>query len=162
MGTSTLVNDTVTVKRFIPAEKSKYGKASIIVTFNGKDEFIDFNKGVDAVLEAGKTYSVELSISEKGKRYLNKVLGPNPATAAPKKSVAAKPVKAHTEEAKTDKVDWAAKDRAMAAGGLMHDAAALFSPNAVGLSNDEIIERVTDLAVKLVSVKRAVEKELEG
>lgn len=165
MAKSTLIKDTITVDGVITAEQSKFGKGSIIITFNGNKEYLNFNDGVsEADFEVGKTYSVELSVSDKGKRYLNKVFGEAKAVTS-KKEVppkAKKEVPASSHAVVKTEVDWAAKDRAMAAGGIMHDAAALFAPNAAGLSADEIITGVQDLAVKLVTVKRAVEKELEG
>lgn len=66
----------MTVKKVIGKAASKFGKASIIVPLNGKDEFLGLNDSVDeAAFEAGKTYDLELSISKTGKRYVNKILG---------------------------------------------------------------------------------------
>jgi len=163
MTNTTIVKEQLTVKRMIPAAKAKFGKGAIIVTFNGKDEFINFNDGVnESDIQDGKTYLLELSISDKGKRYLNKVVKEvthsEPVTS--KKEVHSKTKKDMKAEV-TDKVDWAAKDRAMAAGGILHDAAALVAANAGGLSHDEIVGMVRNMAVSLVDVKHAVEEELQ-
>lgn len=167
MAKTTLVKDVITIEGIIPAAKSKFGKGSVVVKFNGRDEYLNFNEGVsEAAFEKGSTYEVELSISEKGKRYLNKVFGKvvegKPVTQKKETPPKAKKEAPAFHSATETKVDWAAKDRAMAAGGILHDAAALFAPNASGLSADEVISGVQEIAVKLVTVKRAVEKELGG
>lgn len=93
MAQTTLIKQTLTVKKVIGKAASKFGKASIIVPLNGKDEFLGLNDAVDekAFVE-GKTYELELSVSKTGKRYVNKVLG----TASDKPAVA--PV-SHTADA---------------------------------------------------------------
>lgn len=76
MGQATLLKQTLTVKKVITKAQSKFGKASIIVPLNGKDEFLGLNDGVDEnSFEEGKSYDLELSISKTGKRYVNKILG---------------------------------------------------------------------------------------
>ena len=68
----------------------------------------------------------------------------------------------NTTSSNTGGVDWAAKDRAMAAGGLMHDAAALVAPLVNDNSEVELIlEMVEEIAVGLVKVKHKVEEELK-
>jgi len=76
MAQGTLIKQTLTVKKIIKAADSRYGKASIIVPLNGKDEFLGLNDGVDenAFVDGG-TYDLELSVSKTGKRYVNKVVG---------------------------------------------------------------------------------------
>lgn len=71
-----MIKQTLTVKKIIGKEQSKFGKASIIVPLNGKDEFLGLNDGVDekAFVDGG-TYELEISVSKTGKRYVNKVLG---------------------------------------------------------------------------------------
>lgn len=82
---STLIKQTLTVKKVISKEQSKFGKASIIVPVNGKDEFLGLNDGVDSsAFKEGETYEVEISVSKTGKRYINQVLGH--ATAVPSAS----------------------------------------------------------------------------
>ena len=93
MAQSTLIKQTLTVKKVISKAASKFGKASIIVPLNGKDEFLGLNDGVDeTAFSEGSTYNLELSVSKTGKRYVNKILG--------EATVAAEPVVEATAEVK--------------------------------------------------------------
>jgi len=84
MTQATLIQQTVVVKKVIPAAQSKFGKASIIVPSNGKDEFLGLNEGVDeAAFVDGGTYHVEISVSKTGKRYVNKILNAIEADGSP-------------------------------------------------------------------------------
>jgi len=75
MPTSTVITQTLKVKKVISKEKSKFGKASIIVPLNGKDEFLGVNDGVDEnAIKEGATYKFEISISKTGKRYVNSIV----------------------------------------------------------------------------------------
>ena len=57
MASTTIIKQKLTVKKVIGKAQSKFGKASLIVPMNGKDEFLGLNDGVDeTAFEAGKTY----------------------------------------------------------------------------------------------------------
>ena len=72
---STLIEQVVLVKRVIKKADSKFGKASIIVPFNGKDEFLGLNDGVDENLFVnGNTYKLGITVSKTGKRYVEEVI----------------------------------------------------------------------------------------
>jgi len=160
-------------KLVVDAVSNKFGDGAIKVG----EEWINFNSGVNVPvtdLQKGGTYEFEIAISEKGKskgrRYINKVLSLqdsaaqyDPLVKSSNGEELAKEAVSLTSEIK--KVDWAAKDRAMAAGGILHDAAALVSAtvnkgNTIG-SYDEVAKAVQEIAVRLVAVKRAVEEKLK-
>lgn len=83
MANNQLIKQTVTVKKVLGKAASKYGKASIIVPVNGKDEFLGLNDGVDEnSFEAGKTYDIGVSVSKTGKRYVAEFIGESGSTAA--------------------------------------------------------------------------------
>ena len=75
MGAITVIKQTVLVKKVITKTQSKFGKASIVVPLNGKDEFLGLNDGVDeTAFTEGRSYEVEISISKTGKRYVNRII----------------------------------------------------------------------------------------
>lgn len=93
MAATTLIRQTLTVKRVFTKEGSRFGKASILVPLNGKDEFLGLNDGVDEnAFKDGGTYDLEISISKTGRRYVNKVLGAVAGEAAPTVDTHAAPV----------------------------------------------------------------------
>lgn len=63
----------------------------------------------------------------------------------------------------TKGTDWAAKDRSMNAGGLMHDAAALVAPTVTAQTKlKDILKNVEAVALGLVDVKLKVEAKIKG
>lgn len=75
MTPATLIKQVLTIKKVITKAQSKFGKASIIVPLNGKDEFLGLNEKVDEnAFGIGKTYELEISISKTGKRYVNAIV----------------------------------------------------------------------------------------
>jgi len=174
---STLVKETLTVA----AISTQFGNGAIGVAtgqkemFKGKEreklEFISFNDGVGIPvksLSVGETYEFELAISDKGKRYVNAI----PSLSNGEQQHHVSNVTA-TDNVKTtfkksgggigSSVDWAAKDRAMAAGGILHDAAALVAPTIVeGMTAASVASKVEDIALELVSTKHRLENALKS
>jgi len=88
MAQRALIQQTIRIKKVIKKAQSKFGKASVIVPFNGKDEFLGLNDKVDenAFVE-GKTYKVGIAVSKTGKRYIEEIVGEDTdvdSTPAPK------------------------------------------------------------------------------
>ena len=99
--------------------------------------------------ESGKTYEVVIETNDKGYKTVTKNITaelnasePIPATL---KQAVATPQKAN--------VDWAAKDRSMLIGGMMHDAATLCAPNAQGLTVKQIAEMMREMMLELVLLR---------
>jgi len=59
-------------------------------------------------------------------------------------------------------VDWDAKDRAKDAGGLMHDAAQLASALYPGATVNEVMPKVKQIALELVTIKKEVEETIKN
>jgi len=99
MASTTIIKQKLTVKKVIGKAQSKFGKASLIVPMNGKDEFLGLNDGVDeTAFEAGKTYELELAISKTGKRYVRGIISQDATVAeAPKPAPAKKEEAVETE-----------------------------------------------------------------
>lgn len=84
MATTQTIQQKLLVKKVIKKANSKFGKASIIVPMNGKDEFLGLNDGVDEnAFVDGKTYDLEIAISKTGKRYVNGIIAEDAKSPAP-------------------------------------------------------------------------------
>jgi hypothetical protein len=88
MAQKTLIHQTIKVKKVIKKAQSKFGKASVIVPFNGKDEFLGLNDSVDEnAFTEGNSYKVGIAVSKTGKRYIEEIvddLGADTDFVAPK------------------------------------------------------------------------------
>jgi len=118
----------------------------------------------------GEEVSFDAAHDEKYNSYTAKtpvVLGGTPA-GGPVVTSSAKPAVAYTKKytpkaSSTADVDWAAKDRSMNAGGLMHDAAAI----AASLVDKKAgataaLALCEEIALGLVDVKLKVEAKIKG
>lgn len=173
MSTATIIRGIVKKKLQDKEGKTKAGKKWVKKTFivtpedGGKDLFIStFGKFDNALI--GKTIEVEAEqfndtsynaksdpVSVEGDTTTSNEEVPGPT---PTKPV----VEGVSHVVKSEGVDWAAKDRAMAAGGILHDAAALVAPTVTKTTKlEDILANVQNVAVGLVAVKRAVEEALK-
>jgi hypothetical protein len=92
MAQRALIQQTIKVKKVIKKAQSKFGKASVIVPFNGKDEFLGLNDRVDEdAFAEGKTYKVGIAVSKQGKRYIEEIVGEETIEDAPPPTKAVEP-----------------------------------------------------------------------
>jgi len=129
-------------------KKSKYPKFNSGAVITDKDEWINVAKKVDINLfENGGTYEVEIP-EGKYKTIVDVKLSDevekNSSTKKEDKKESFTPPKLKHEDK---------KDKAMSLGGLMHDAAALAAPNAVGKSNLEILADYATILDQLMEIK---------
>jgi len=97
MAQRTLIHQTIKVKKVLKKAQSKFGKASVIVPFNGKDEFLGLNDNVDEnAFTEGHTYKVGIAVSKTGKRYIEDIVEDLGAGDAPTQTVT-KPTSKTTE-----------------------------------------------------------------
>jgi len=107
------------------------------------------------------TYEVEIEISEKGNKTVISVpsLGQqNTSNSTTTSSGAGQAVQATYNIAKSSNTVFEKRDNSMEAGGIMHDAVALaVGIGVVGLTEEEAVKRVQNLAEALLEVKRNIQ-----
>ena len=129
--------------------KPKFPKFSTGSVLTKDDVWFSVDKPVKiAQFDKEGTYQVKVKTNEKGYKSISEVVGGD--TEAPAEETAKSTAKASP----TKKTDWDAKDRSMLIGGLMHDAAALVAPNAVGNNTKGILKEVKDMAEGLIELRK--------
>lgn len=150
----TLQKETIYVEAVSNKPNPKYKQAGGIKTADG---WINVTEGQDlANVHKGDNIEVEVSVSEKGIRRIEKILGLS-GTSATASTVSAPVVKtAAPKAAPASAQSYAERDQSMLIGGLFHDAATLVAINSEGLNDEEILTKFETFVVRLKEIREKV------
>jgi len=137
---STLVEEEILVE----AISSKFGGA-----IKSRNEWLNFNKGVTtplADLVKGQTYKMQLSITDKGKRYVNQILdGPTGSMPDNGKSVA--------KASFVPKAKFVDTSKGQMLGGLFHDVATVVA-SLKNKSVSDAVKAFEEVAEEVVRIRK--------
>ena len=159
-----------TIVKVVVSELTRYG-------YKDAEGYVSWSKNISendkAAVVPGASFEGEYYISEKGTRYLNKIVARTSKVDAPKTlpviatpSVDTQAAKRFTPSFKKtgdpsnamSKVDWEAKDRSMMIGGLAHDAAVIAAQlvNVEGLNAETALATFKTLLEGMLKIREEV------